>query len=43
MVEIETEVEVECQCPKCGHKWVEKQTVHVEVDPSDFAEEWDEP
>ena len=40
MVEIEGENELECECPKCGHKYWDTFTVSIEVDMSDFAPDY---
>uniref|UniRef100_A0A6M3J9R2 Uncharacterized protein n=1 Tax=viral metagenome TaxID=1070528 RepID=A0A6M3J9R2_9ZZZZ len=38
-VEVTGEVEIECECPKCGHKFTktEEVTVFGDVDMSDYA------
>ena len=39
MSEFETEVEVECTCPKCGHKFKETQVTTIEIEPPERDED----
>lgn len=38
--EVEGEVEIECTCPKCGHKWIEIEYVTLEFDFGDYAPDY---
>ena len=37
-MEIETEVELTCKCPKCGEEFIENQRVIVDIEPPDRDE-----
>lgn len=40
-VTVDGETEIECECPKCGHKYTEIAHVEItgEVEPSDLMNE----
>lgn len=40
MPEVSREIEIECECPKCGHKFKASQEVTLEFDMSDYAPDY---
>ena len=38
-MEVEAEIEIECVCPKCGHKFTHLEVRPIEVEPPELDED----